>query len=170
MMKLIHDRPGTVDLEEFLSRPLFAHLATASEEGPRESPVWFLWEDGAVWIIGSRRDDSFPGRIDREPSCAIGVIDFDRQCGLVHHVGMRGRASVEPFEPERARRLLQRYLGQRRDAWDRRFRDTLEDPDNTGINHIACRTPDVARLKAFKRSSSAPSHWPARTTRFASAP
>jgi hypothetical protein len=39
----------------------------------------------------------------------------------------------------------------------------------TGINHIACRTPDVARLKAFKRSSSAPSHWPARTTRFASA-
>jgi hypothetical protein len=40
----------------------------------------------------------------------------------------------------------------------------------TGINHIACRTPDVARLKAFKRSSSAPSHWPARTTRFASAP
>jgi hypothetical protein len=56
-MKLIHDRPGTVDLEEFLSRPLFAHLATASEEGPRESPVWFLGEDGAVWIIGSRRDD-----------------------------------------------------------------------------------------------------------------
>jgi Pyridoxamine 5'-phosphate oxidase len=149
MMKLIHDRPGTVDLEEFLSRPLFAHLATASEEGPRESPVWFLWEDAAVWIIGSRRDDSFPGRIEREPSCAIGVIDFDRQCGLVHHVGMRGRASVEPFEPERARRLLQRYLGQRRDAWDRRFRDTLEDPDNVLIRF----SPEtvVARDQSYER-------------------
>jgi hypothetical protein len=27
------------DLGEFLSRPLFAHLAHASDNGPRESPV-----------------------------------------------------------------------------------------------------------------------------------
>jgi hypothetical protein len=98
-MKLIHDWSRPVDLEEFLSRLLFAHLASASEEGPRESPVWFLWEDGAVWIIGSLRDDSFPRRIEREPRCAIGIVDFDLERGLVHHVGMRGRASVEPFDP-----------------------------------------------------------------------
>ena len=28
------------DLDEFLSRPLFAHLAHNTEQGPRESPVW----------------------------------------------------------------------------------------------------------------------------------
>ena len=62
---------------------------------------------------------------------------------------MRGRASVEPFEPERARRLLQRYLGQRRDAWDRRFRDTLEDPDNVLIRF----SPEtvVARDQSYER-------------------
>jgi hypothetical protein len=120
-MKLIHDRPRTVDLEEFLSRRLFAHLASASEERPRESPVWFLWEDGAVWIIGSLRDDSFPRRIECEPRCALGIV---------HHVGMRGRASVEPFDPDRATRLLRRYLGEPVEAWGRRFRETLEDPDN----------------------------------------
>jgi hypothetical protein len=63
-MKLSHDRPPAVDLEEFLSRLLFAHLASASEEGPRESPVWFPWEDRAVWIIGSLCGDSFPRRIE----------------------------------------------------------------------------------------------------------
>jgi Pyridoxamine 5'-phosphate oxidase len=132
-MKLIQDRSRTVDVEEFLSRLLFAHLASASEEGPRESPVWFLWEDGAVWIIGSLRDDSFPRRIEREPRCAIGIVDFDLGRGLVHHVGMRGRASVEPFDADRASRLLRRYLGEAVEAWDRRFRETLADPDNVLI-------------------------------------
>jgi hypothetical protein len=29
------------DLDEHLARPLYAHLAHSSENGPRESPVWF---------------------------------------------------------------------------------------------------------------------------------
>jgi hypothetical protein len=132
-MKLIHDRPSAVDLEEFLSRPLFAHLASASEDGPRESPVWFLWEEEAVWILGSLRYDSFPRRIDREPRCALGIVDFDPERGLVHHVGMRGRASIEPFDRDRATRLLRRYLGERVEGWDRRFQDTLQDADNVLI-------------------------------------
>lgn len=112
-MKVIRDRPQSVDIDEFLSRPLFGHLATASEEGPRDSPVWFLWEEAALWIIGSRATDSFPRRIEGEPRCAVGVVEFDGSTGLVHHVGLRGRATVEPFAAERARRLLIRYLGGR---------------------------------------------------------
>jgi len=53
------------DIDDFLQRPLFAHLATASEDGPRESPVWFLWEDGAIWLIGNSRD-SFQKRIQKD--------------------------------------------------------------------------------------------------------
>lgn len=129
-MRVIRDRPGSVDLDEFLARPLFAHLATTSEHGPRESPVWFLWEDGALWIIGSRETDTFPDRIEREPRCAIGIVDFDRERGLVQHVGFRGRATVQPFDPQRARRLLCRYLGTPEEEWDGRFRCTLGDPAN----------------------------------------
>ncbi len=128
-MRLIRDRPRTVDLDEFLSRPLFAHLATDSDDGPRESPVWFLWEDGAVGMIGSWRDDSFPARVERDSRCAIGIVDFDPREGRVHHVGMRGHGSVERFDPGRVRRLLGRYLGESEDAWDRRFRATIRDPD-----------------------------------------
>jgi hypothetical protein len=128
-MQVIHDREQSVDLEDFLARPLFAHLATASSHGPRESPVWFLWEARAVWIIGSRASDTFPARIEADARCAIGIVDFDRATGLAQHVGMRGRASVEPFEADRARRLLARYLGPDERAWDQRFSTTVTRPE-----------------------------------------
>jgi hypothetical protein len=64
-MRIIRDRSRSVDLDEFLSRPLFGYCATASEAGFRVSPVWFLWEEEAIWIMGNRQTDSFPARIDR---------------------------------------------------------------------------------------------------------
>jgi hypothetical protein len=66
----------------------------------------------------------------RDGRCAVGIVDFERSRGLVQHVGIRGRASVEPFDPQRARRLLARYLGRDPARWDKRFVDTLGDPDN----------------------------------------
>jgi hypothetical protein len=111
-------------LDEFLSRRLFAHLSTASEHGPRESPVWFLWEGGAVWIIGG---ETFPQNLRREPRCAIGFVDFDPDSGMLHHVGMRGTAAVLPFDPEIARRIFRKYCGPEED-WDPRFDDIRTGP------------------------------------------
>lgn len=115
-------------LADILSRPLFAHLATASDEGPRESPVWFLWEEGALWVIGNYSTDTFPKRIEREPRCAVGIVDFDAATGLVQHAGFRGRARLTPHDPARMERLLTRYMGER-DAWDTRFVEILDDAD-----------------------------------------
>jgi len=108
------------------SRPLFAHLSTASEHGPRESPVLFLWEEGAVWIIGNYETDSFPKRIERDPSCAVGIVDFDVSTGFVQHVGFRGRARLEPQDESRIKRLLSRYKG-RQEQWYPRFTAVLGD-------------------------------------------
>ena len=115
-------------MEDVLARPLFAHLATSSEAGPRESPVWFLWEEGALWMIGNYRTDSFPKRIEQEPRCAVGVVDFDVTTGLVRHVGFRGRASLWPHDEERMKRLLGRYMGEL-ESWDPRFVEILPDAD-----------------------------------------
>lgn len=115
-------------LREMLGRPLFAHLATASEEGPRESPVWFLWEEGALWVIGNYRTDSFPKRIEREPRCAVGVVEFDAERGLVRHVGFRGSARLTPHDAARVERLLGRYMGAR-ERWDPRFVEILGDEE-----------------------------------------
>jgi hypothetical protein len=110
------------DLDEFLARPLYAHLATHSEHGPRESPVWFHWDGTCLWIIGGT---SFPENIKREPRCALGIVDWDLHTGLSQHVGLRGRAVVLPFDRELARTIFRRYFGPDEDDWDRRFDDVF---------------------------------------------
>lgn len=119
-------------MDEFLGRPLFAHLGSVSVEGhPRVSPVWFLWEEEAIWILGNRRSDTFPDRVAGEPRCALAIEDYDRTHGTVQHVGMRGLATIEPFDTSRAKRLLRRYLGPDEAQWDGiRFIDSLAEPDN----------------------------------------
>ena len=119
-MKIITGNKG-FDLDEFLEKPLFAHLSTLSKEGPRESPVWFYWEDEHIYIIGTPSSDSFPGRIEENPDCAIGIVDLDHTTGKVLHAGFRGYATVESFDKKIATRLLQRYLGPDEDSWDPRF-------------------------------------------------
>lgn len=109
------------DLDEFMQKPLFAHLSTLSKEGPRESPVWFYWEDEHIYIIGTPSSDSFPGRIEENPACAIGIVDLDHITGKVLHAGFRGHATVEPFDKTIATRLLERYLGPDEESWDPRF-------------------------------------------------
>ncbi len=118
--------PPDFDVDAFLERPLMAHLATTSNEGPRESPVWFLWERGALWLVGNDRD-SFPKRIRLEPRCAVGIVEFDLERGVLRHVGIRGTGAVEPLDPELLYRLLSRYLGPEQAAWNPRFRVAVID-------------------------------------------
>lgn len=143
-------------LNELLTRPLFAHLATSSEFGPRESPVWFLWEDESIWIIGNYKTDTFPKRLEHEPRCALGIVEFDRANGLVQHVGFRGRAQLKPHDRKRLQRLLSRYLGEQMDDWDERFRKILGDADYVFI----CFVPEtvVVRDQSFivKRNTTIP--------------
>ena len=150
-MKLICNTGSHFDLDEesanrlmneILARPLFGHLATGSEQGPRESPVWFLWEAGILWIIGNYETDSFPKRIEREPRCAIGIINFEVSTGLVQHVGFRGQARLEAHDTERMKRLLSRYMGEL-ESWDPRFVKILDD-----TNYIFIRfEPETAVVR-----------------------
>jgi hypothetical protein len=110
------------ELDEFLSRPLYAHLAHNSDQGPRESPVWFHWDGQAVWIIGGT---SFPANLKRDARCALGIVDWDPATGLSQHVGLRGLAEVLPLDPAMARTIFQRYFGPDERAWDRRFDDVF---------------------------------------------
>lgn len=130
------------EIDEVLARPLMAHLATSSPDGPRESPVWFLWEDGHVWLIG-RRGDSFVRRLGVEPRCAIGVVEFDAGHGILRHVGIRGVGEVGPMDRDRLARLLKRYLGPDEALWNAWFRENIVDPLDVMIRvdpvSVVCR-------------------------------
>jgi hypothetical protein len=134
------------DLDEFLARPLYAHLAHHSGQGPRESPVWFHWDGHAVWIIGGT---SFPENLRREPRCAIGIVDWDPATGLSQHVGLRGRAEVLAFDPAVARTIFRKYFGPDEDRWDPRFREDIE--GKTGVPLVRF-TPEtvVMRDQSYK--------------------
>jgi len=138
------------DLGEFLSRPLFAHLAHSSENGPRESPVWFHWDGTALWIIGG---ETFPANLKRDPRCAIGIVDWDLATGRCHHVGMRGTAEVLPYDPAMGRAIFRRYFGPDESDWDERFADIR---DGSADLELVRFTPDsvVVRDQSYR-----PTRW-----------
>jgi hypothetical protein len=109
------------DIDAFLARPLTARIAT---NGPTIRPVWFLWEDGAFWILTGPWA-RLPERVRADPAVALLVDDCDLATGMVRQVTARGEAELVPFDVARGRRKLVRYLGPDEACWDRRFRDYL---------------------------------------------
>lgn len=110
-------------------------------------PIWFLWEDGAFWWItgGYAR---LPEILARDPRLALVVDSCDLTTGEVRQVTAHGDGVVVPFEPERARRKLVRYLGPDEDGWDPRFSvRCLSDPDTeTRLVHLAPERLTVRNL------------------------
>lgn len=146
-------RSDDVDVVEFLARPLIAHLATASVDGPRNSPVWFLWEDEAIWLIGNTRD-SFPRRLRDDGRCAIGIVDFNLPAGRLVHVGMRGVATVVELDRPRLHRLLSRYLGDDEGMWNEDFRTVVIDRLDLMVRFDP--TSIVARDQSYFSTTSRP--------------
>lgn len=97
------------DLDEYFSRPLLAHLSTSSSEGARNSVFWYLWEEGTLWMIMEEGFNTAQHRASDDPRVSVGIVDFDPKTGFLQHVSIRGRASLEPWDDDRASRLLRRY-------------------------------------------------------------
>jgi len=111
------------DIDEFLQGPLTARVATS---GPTVRPTWFLWEDGAFWILTGSWS-RLPGHVQTDPRVAIVVDTCDITSGLVRQVIARGAGELLPFDVDRGRRKLVRYLGVDENRWDDRFRRYLRD-------------------------------------------
>lgn len=114
-----------LSVEEFLSRPLVARLAT---NGPTVRPVWFLWENGAFWWITGAYA-KLPQRLEVDPEVAMVIDTCDLDTGSVLQVIASGSAEVVAMDTDRAVRKLVRYLGPDIEQWPARFRAVLDDPD-----------------------------------------
>ncbi|MGQ0566823.1 MAG: pyridoxamine 5'-phosphate oxidase family protein [Gemmobacter sp.] len=126
------------DPEAVLALPLMANLATMSPDGPRNAPVWFLWEGGALWMLGSAEARSVI-RLQADPRSAVEIVRFDNDAGVLLHLGLRGVAEVCPMDPDLFRRLLRKYLGPDEAAWNSWFIDTvaaIDHPDGRLIRLV----------------------------------
>ena len=117
--------PREFDPQAVLGLPLMANLATIAEDGaPRNAPVWFIWEEEALWMLGSAGGSAVKC-IEREPRCAVEIVRFDNEAGILLHLGLRGAATIEPMTADRFRRLLHKYLGPREEDWNGWFIDNV---------------------------------------------
>lgn len=115
------------EIDEVLCKPLMAHLATVENGAPRDSPVWFLWEDSCLWIFGTS-EDSFVKRLCAEPKCAVGIVEYDLEKGILMHVGIRGAASLASCNHKRLKRFVAKYLGEDELNWNPWFVANVVDP------------------------------------------
>jgi general stress protein 26 len=102
------------EVEEFLSRRLLGRLATSSLDGqPHVIPVWFLWEDGAIWI-SSYKSTRKVIDIESNPKCALVVDDENTEGGLtavmVEGISELIKLSSNEFK-QRVLRIYTKYLG-----------------------------------------------------------
>jgi hypothetical protein len=122
--------PGLV-----LSQPLMANLATLSPEGPRNAPVWFLWEEETLWIPSSTSSSSVT-RLAQDDRVAVEIVRFDLAAGGLFHLGLRGRAEVVAMDVPLFRRLLAKYLGPDENKWNPWFIENVacfDDPEGRFI-------------------------------------
>ena len=104
----------TPSVAEFLTRKLIGRLATALPDGqPHVVPVWFLWEDDAIWI-SSYRSTRKVIDIERNHKCAI-VIDIENANGGLAAVMLEGTSELVSMPPaevrQRIERIYTKYLG-----------------------------------------------------------
>ena len=115
------------EIEDVLCKPLMAHLSTVEEGVPRDSPVWFLWEDSCLWIFGTSKD-SFVKRLQAELKCAAGIVEYDLEKGILKHVGIRGIASLASCDKDCLMRFVAKYLGNDKQNWNPWFIENVVDP------------------------------------------
>lgn len=123
-----YDVPDGFDIVRFLDRPLIARVATS---GPTIRPVWYLWEEEAFWwLTGSW--SRFPQLIQHHAAVALAIDTWESATGEVLQLIATGRAELRPFEADRARRKLTRYLGNDESKWDHdRFIEGIFDNPDT---------------------------------------
>lgn len=115
------------DPKVVLNKPLMIHLATTCEEGPRSSPLWFLYEDSKIWLFGIQ-NDSFIKRLQGESRCALSTVDFDLENGVLLHVGIRGVATLQSVDQNRLERFVSKYLGANTKSWNDWFVQNIVAP------------------------------------------
>ena len=127
------------DLGTFLAQPLIARVATS---GPTVRPLWYLWENREFWwLTGSW--SRLTALLESDPRVALVVDTCDLAAGEVLQVTVRGNATIEPFDVERARRWGRRYLGENERHW-RRFTDSVFGDPSTRFVRL---TPSQLRAR-----------------------
>jgi Pyridoxamine 5'-phosphate oxidase len=80
------------ELDLFLGGQRTCRFATVGPGGPHVSPVWFVWDGGALWVYSLTRSQRWAD-LQRDPRVAV-VIDEGHHYHELHGVEIEGEAVV----------------------------------------------------------------------------
>lgn len=75
---------------DLLDGQLTGVLTTIGPDGPHAAPVWFVFNDGCVWV-STRRATQKHRNIVRDPRVSFTIVD---PANTMRYVEIRGRATV----------------------------------------------------------------------------
>ena len=78
--------------DAFLGEQRTCRLATLGPGGPHVSPVWFVWDGGALWVYSLTRSQRWTD-LQRDPRVAA-VVDGGEHYHELHGVEIEGEAAV----------------------------------------------------------------------------
>ena len=112
MTEIVH-RTVPFDVDAFLAEANECRLAT---NGPTVRPMWYQWEDETFWVISGPHAKLY-ARLQKDPRASLVVDVFELNTGRVHQVMATGEVEMTPYDVDRARRMLIRYLGPDQSQW-----------------------------------------------------
>jgi hypothetical protein len=83
-------RPDEVDA--FLAEQRTCRVATVGSTGPHATPLWFVWQDGVLWLTSLSRSQRWTD-LQNDPRIAV-VVDTGEDYGELRGVELRGRVEV----------------------------------------------------------------------------
>lgn len=134
------------EINKVLNKPLMAYLSSSIENNPCSSPLWFLYDEDKIWLFGTDKD-SFIKRLHANSNCAVSIVDFNLELGILQHVGVRGKASITKVDKKKLDKFLCKYLGNNKSNWSEWFIKKIVVP----LNRMVTITPTsiVAKDASF---------------------
>ena len=80
------------EVDAFLAEQRTCRVATVGRNGPHATPLWFVWQDGALWLTSLSRSQRWTD-LQNDPRVAV-VVDAGEAYGELHGVELRGRVEV----------------------------------------------------------------------------
>lgn len=80
------------EIDAFLAEERTCRVATVGPQGPHNTPLWYAWLDGALWLTSLSRSQRWTDMM-RDPRVAV-VVDAGHDYGELRGVELRGRVEV----------------------------------------------------------------------------
>jgi hypothetical protein len=80
------------EIDAFLAEQRTCRVATVGRNGPHATPLWFVWQGGALWLTSLSRSQRWTD-LQNDPRVAV-VVDAGEAYGELRGVELRGRVEV----------------------------------------------------------------------------